>query len=91
MVSDRAPAPVTYTIAIENMQFNPKALAVRKGDRIVWVNRDLIPHTVTAHSRAFDSSSIAPGASWVLVPASNGNYAYVCSFHPTMKGMLTVR
>lgn len=86
------PAPgTTHTVVIENMQFNPPQLRVRRGERIVWVNKDLFPHTVTAASRAFDSGSIAANASWTYVARKTGEYPYGCSFHPTMKGMIEVK
>ena len=81
----------THTITIENMQFNPPALTVHAGDTIVWVNKDLFPHTVTAATKSFDSGGIAADASWSYVAANGGDYAYGCTFHPTMKGTLTVR
>jgi plastocyanin len=81
----------TYTVAIENMQFTPEELTVHPGDRIVWVNKDLFPHTVTATQKAFDSQGIAANASWVYVAKSPGVYPYSCIFHPSMKGKVTVR
>jgi plastocyanin len=80
----------THRIVIENLQFNPAHLTVRPGDRIVWVNQDLFPHTVTAAGKAFDSGSIAASASWTYHAAKRGQFAYVCTFHPTMKGAITV-
>jgi plastocyanin len=60
----RPPAKgAVHTVVIENMQYNPPELRVHRGERIVWVNKDLFPHTVTAASHAFDSGSIAAGAS----------------------------
>lgn len=81
----------THTVTIENMQFNPQELIVHRGDRIVWVNKDLFPHTVTAAKKSFDSGSIAANASWRYVAAKSGDYDYGCTFHPTMKGKITVR
>jgi plastocyanin len=81
----------THSVTIEDMRFKPPVLTVRRGDRIVWVNKDLFPHTVTAATKSFDSGSIAAGATWSYVAASSGDYAYGCSFHPTMKGRLTVQ
>ena len=74
---------------MENLQFNPPRLTVRPGDRVVWVNKDMFPHTATG--TAFDSGSIAPNASWGFVAGQPGEYAYGCTFHPTMKAELTVR
>jgi len=81
----------THTVTIENMRFNPVQLIVHRGDRIVWVNKDLFPHTATASSKAFDSGSIAANASWSFVARKAGDYAYGCSFHPTMTGRLVVQ
>jgi plastocyanin len=80
-----------HTVVVENMQYNPAQLRVRRGDRIVWMNRDLFPHTATAASHAFDSGSIAADASWTYVASRAGEYAYGCTFHPTMKGTIEVQ
>jgi plastocyanin len=84
-------AAAEHTVVIENMQFNPPQLTVHRGDRIVWVNKDLFPHTASAVDQAFDSGSIAVGASWTYVARTSGAFAYGCTFHPTMKGMLKVQ
>ncbi|WP_035475216.1 cupredoxin domain-containing protein [Burkholderia sp. WSM2230] len=84
-------APKTYIVTIENMQFNPATLTVKRGERVQWINKDLFPHTVTAGTHAFDSRSIAANASWFYAPAKPGSYLYGCTFHPTMHGTLTVQ
>ena len=85
-----APASKLYVITIENMQFTPQKLTVHVGDRVEWTNKDLVPHTATADTKTFDSLSIAPNASWKFVAHHAGEYSYGCTFHPTMKGTLTV-
>ena len=89
--AETRPGPQTHTITIENVQYNPQQLTVKRGDRIVWINKDLFPHTVTSTTHAFDSGSIAPNAKWTYVARKSGEYAYTCTFHPTMKAQLTVR
>lgn len=81
----------THTVVIENVQFTPAALTVHRGERVVWVNRDLVPHTVTSSTKAFDSGSIAPNGSWSFTPRRAGSYPYGCTFHPVMKGTITVQ
>ncbi|MFM0341506.1 cupredoxin domain-containing protein [Paraburkholderia fungorum] len=88
---DAAAAPKTYVVTIEGMQFNPPTLTVQRGDRVVWANKDLIPHTASANARLFDSHSIAANASWTYLPDKSGSYPYGCSFHPTMRAVLIVR
>lgn len=78
-----------HTVVIEHMQFSPPTLTVRRGERVVWVNQDLVPHTATA-AGAFDSRSLAAGASWSHVARQAGRHDYVCTLHPTMKGTLVV-
>jgi plastocyanin len=83
-------APQTHTIVIEAMQFNPASLTVRRGDRIVWRNNDLVPHTATAKG-AFNSGAIAANESWAYVARSPAASPYVCAFHPTMTAILIVQ
>ena len=87
----RPAAGAVHTVIIENMQYNPAELRVHRGERIVWKNKDLFPHTVTAAAHAFDSRNIAAGASFTYVAAKTVEYAYGCTFHPTMKGILKVQ
>jgi plastocyanin len=89
---DPGTPPRTHTVTIENMQFNPAELSVHAGDRIAWVNNDLVPHTATAEDKSFDSGSIeANGASWTYTIEAAGVHAYKCAFHPTMHARVTVQ
>lgn len=81
----------SHTVTIEGLRFDPQTLTVRRGDRITWVNKDPIPHTVTAKNGKFDSHQIAPDGSWTYVARKAGEYDYVCTLHVTMKGKLEVR
>ena len=81
----------THTITIEGMRFQPEVLTVERGDTIVWVNKDLFPHTVTAWSGPFDSGDIATGKSWSYTVKAEGLFGYFCTYHPTMKGTLRRR
>jgi len=84
-------ASKTHIVTVENMKFEPQSLTVRRGDRVVWVNKDLFPHTATANSHQFDSGNIAPQASWTYVTNQDGTFEYSCVYHPTMKATLIVR
>ena len=91
LFSSLAVPATQHTVTIEGMQFNPPQLTVHRGERIVWVNKDLFPHTATANDKAFDSGSIAANASWAFTPAKPGDDAYRCSYHPNMKGIIKVQ
>jgi plastocyanin len=80
-----------HTITIEGVQYVPAEMTVRRGDTVVWVNKDPFPHTATADDKAFNSGSIDVNGSWKLVATKTGVHTYGCNFHPTMKGKLTVK
>ena len=85
------PAARVHTVTIAGMHFLPAMLQVRRGERIEWVNNDLVPHTVTARDGRFDSKNIAAGASWTWVADRAGSAAYACAYHPDMTASVTIR
>lgn len=80
---------VTHTVVMQTTSYAPLARIVKRGDTVVWVNKDPFPHTATARE-AFDSKSIAAGSAWKYKARKTGEYAYTCTFHPKMKGTLRV-
>jgi plastocyanin len=84
-------AAATHTVVMEGTAFVPATLTVRRGDTVVWVNKDMFPHTATAQDGSFDSGAFAPNKTWKYVAAKNGTFSYVCTLHPTMKGLLIVK
>ena len=82
--------PKTHTVTIEGMRFQPEMLTVERGDTIVWLNKDIVPHTATSMSGGFDSRDIQVDKSWKYTIRKMGDFAYICTFHPTMKAMLRV-
>lgn len=83
-------AAATHTITMEAMAYAPATLRVKRGDTVVWVNKDAFPHTATAGDRSFDSREIPSGKRWRYVAKTPGTHPYVCTFHPTMKATLIV-
>lgn len=79
-------------MVIEGTQFKPEDLTVKRGDMVVWINKDPFPHTATATASAggFDSKSIASGKSWKYTSRKAGVFPYSCTLHTTMKGTLHV-
>jgi len=66
-------------------------LTVSVGDTVEWKNADIVPHTVTALDKSFNSGGIAPGATWKYVAKRAGTFAYGCTPHPNMKAKLIVK
>jgi plastocyanin len=73
------------------MKFMPERLEVAAGETVTWINADLVPHTVTAANAGLESGTIAPGARWTFVVKKPGKLAYICRFHPGMRGELIVQ
>ena len=80
---------VIHTVVIEGTNYAPATLTVKRGDTVVWINKDPFPHTVTAKG-VFDSHDIAAGRSWKYTARKAGEFAYICTLHPTMKATLKV-
>ena len=86
-----APSAKTHTVTIEGMRFEPATVTVARGDTVVWVNKDVVPHTATSETGRFDSQTIQPDGIWRQTVDTLGSFPYVCTFHPSMTGTLRVR
>ena len=84
-----ADTPKKHTVTIENMRYEPATLVVKKGDSVTFVNKDIFPHTITAAGK-FDSKDVAPNGKWVYRATKAGDFNYICTLHPNMKGTLKV-
>ena len=74
------------------MAFHPEVLQVQRGDTVVWINRDIVPHTATATRHAgWDTGPLLQGKSAQYVARHAGEDPYFCQLHPVMLGKLTVR
>ena len=72
--------------------YSPPTIKVVIGvnNTVTWVNNDDAPHTVTATDSSFDSGNINAGQSWTHTFTTPGTYSYYCTYHPWMKGTITV-
>ena len=85
------PPPKVHTVIMEGMAFRPNVINVMSGDTIVWINKDMVPHSATSAGAGFDSKVIAANASWRTRVEQTGDFDYICSFHPMMTAKLQVR
>ena len=85
-----AAAPRVYTVVIEKMKYGPLPAQLHKGDAIIWVNRDFLRHSATASDHSFDAD-LPAGARVKTVLTKSGAIAFVCRYHPGMRGVLQVK
>ncbi len=86
-----AAKPATHKVTIEGTKFDTAELTVNAGDSIVWENKDPYPHTATSKTGGFDSKDIASEKSWKYVANKKGDFPYICTIHPSMKGTIHVK
>lgn len=88
--------------------FDPKEIRAVLGlsNKVVWTNKDTIPHTVTSdsdykdpYSGSFNSQDrpeaeggpfVMPGKTYEFLFTQEGEYPYHCVPHPHMKGIVKV-
>lgn len=81
----------THAVEIRSFAYHPTRLEVERGDRVVWVNRDVVVHTATAETGAWDSGALEASGSWGLTADAAGSHGYTCALHPTMRATVVVR
>lgn len=88
-----AAAASEVSVMIDNFSFSPAEVTVAVGTRIIFTNRDDIPHTVTdsAQPRMFKSPAMDTGESFAFTFEKPGTTRYFCSLHPHMMGSVVVR
>ncbi|HLI66456.1 MAG TPA: cupredoxin domain-containing protein [Caulobacteraceae bacterium] len=82
-------APKTWTITITSLAFTPAPSGMRVGDTVQWVNNDIFLHSATAADHSFDVA-LPPHKTGSAKLTHAGTIAYVCRYHPGMKGQLVV-
>jgi plastocyanin len=88
--STAAAGPVA-TVSMEQNTFIPGEITVVPGTTVTWVNNEAMPHTVVDLNKGFRSKALVKDASFSFTFATAGDYNYLCSIHPNMKGKVIVK
>jgi plastocyanin len=83
---------VTRAVSMTGGAFSPKTVRAIPGDIVRWKNNDPVAHTTTRRSQvaAWNSGSVAPGATFSRTFTAAGTYGYVCTIHDGMAGTVRV-
>jgi len=88
-LAKQAEEPKTHIVEIIQMKFEPAEVKVHKGDRVLWINKDITSHDVTELSKkAWASSPLSTGQSWSMTVTKSEDY--FCNLHQVMKGKITL-
>jgi plastocyanin len=81
-----------HSIMQKGKVFSESAVAVKKGDTVVFVNDDNIAHNIlsTTPGHEFNLGAVAPGDSAQITFDKSGEIAVQCAIHPRMKLTVTV-
>ncbi|MGE5720999.1 MAG: cupredoxin domain-containing protein [Sphingomonadales bacterium] len=82
-------APSQYVVTMTNMSYGRVPGSVKVGDTITWVNRDSVPHSITARNKSFDVR-VNPGQRAQMVLQKAGSFPFYCLYHPAMRGKIEV-
>jgi plastocyanin len=74
----------------DTFRYDPPKVTVKAGTTVAWTNKGKQPHNVAAQDGAFDSGMMKSGATWQYKFDRPGDYAYVCTFHTKMTGLVQV-
>jgi plastocyanin len=92
--SSSAPAPSSggaVAVDMKNIQFSPKDVTVKVGQKVTWTNQDTVDHDVKADEGAdFHSETFGKGGTYEFTPKEAGVVKYECTLHPGMVGELKV-
>ena len=79
-----------YQVVIESFAFTPAELTVPVGSTVTWVNRHPANHNVVADDGTFASPLFGQGQTYSYTFTGPGEYPYLCSIHPSMRGTIIV-
>ncbi len=82
----------TRVVEIKAYSYQPEVLTIPAGTAVVWVHKDLSPHTITSNAigDSFDSGVIERGDTFTHNFFEEGAYEYYSTLHPSMRGRIIV-
>lgn len=78
------------TVEMTKFAFVPVRIEIKTGGSVIFINRDLVPHTATADDGSFDTGTLRKDARKEIVFSEAGEFPYYCRFHRHMTGIIRV-
>jgi plastocyanin len=81
------------TVEVSKFTFGPKEITVAPGSTVRWINHDEVPHTVASaqgQEKVMGSKAMDTDDRYDVTFSKEGDYAYYCTVHPFMTGVVHV-
>ena len=88
---NNAAATPAVTVSMDHSTFIPSEITVAPGTTVTWVNVETMPHTVVDLNKAFRSKTLVKDGTFSFTFTTPGDFDYLCSIHPNMKGKVIVK
>lgn len=85
-----ASAADTANVVISDFEFTPPTITIVVGDTVTWTNDGPTAHSATAVEGSFDTGIFPAGEARSVTFDEAGEFAYLCTPHPNMKGTVVV-
>lgn len=86
-------ADAAKTVDVSKFSFGPKEITITPGARVRWINHDEVPHTVASvqgQEKVIASKALDTDDQYEVAFPKEGDYAYYCTVHPFMTGVVHV-
>lgn len=90
IAADAAPADAVK-VDISKMKYVPATLDIEEGTVVTWTNHDAVPHNVFIGDIEVVGDMLRAGQTLAIKFNTAGDYNYICTPHPFMKGKVTVK
>jgi plastocyanin len=85
-------APRQVTVDMKAIEFQPDQVSVAPGGKVTWKNFDAAPHDAKFDQNDIPQTKLLQrgDSASITAPDDPGSYAYICSVHPSMTGVIVV-
>ncbi len=90
VLGSRAEASNSHTVEIKAFAFVPSDLKVKPGDKVTWLNSDVVPHTATGSDESWDTGTLEQGEQKTLIITEETMADYFCRHRPSMVARLVI-
>jgi plastocyanin len=85
-------APKSVDATMKDFEFVPASITVASGGTVTWTDKDSANHNVKFSDEAITGiDNLQQDQSGKVTFDAPGSYAFVCTYHPNMKGTVTVK